>query len=666
MSRNSIKWTWPENPDQVNITLLPLSDPLCANNKCHAFAKAHKASQGRMSWASQFLYGEWVSWYYLAVLGTAMILYCCSLLRAVRMTRKVQSRDPAQTAPGQAQADLFDRAVALCRAFSYRRASGALGRYFGQHSLLVWLLIAVSFALSIVACFAQHPYYRESRGYGSPPLGVRAGLAGVAMTPITLALSGKYNLVTMLTGISYEKLNVLHRWAGYIYLFFGTVHTVPFLVNALASGGWKRVYYQIYYVGSYEYTGIAPFAVLVFLSTFSIPWIRRKRYEIFKHSHVLAALAFLGTMFWHAGNEGNSWYYLYVTVAIWVIQLYGRLQHKMGAFERRRNALAQVEVLENASDATKVMLLSVSVADAIEWSPGQHVFLRFPSLGLIENHPLTIASLPKMTGKNEMRFIIRPYDGLTGRLYRFVVDNAGDKNPKPVEQSVSAGVVKARAALPMLFDGPYGGIPQSRSLHQRFDRAILVCGGGGISTGLPWLKHFAAHMTDYEKTCKLQTVVFIWCIRRASMLAWCQDEITRLSQQGTSDIRIRVYVTGGVGKGQIDGLPEVANVSGRTSDEQQAGQEIGLSLDDKTEARSAMRHDSMGEFTPRNKLQTHYGRPNLDDVLDKTSSGRRNLIIGCGPESMKIDLSNAAARLQSRVHRNLTAEVALHTETFGW
>ena len=40
--------------------------------------------------------------------------------------------------------------------------------------------------------------------------------------------------------------------------------------------------------------------------------------------------------------------------------------------------------------------------------------------------------------------------------------------------------------------------------------------------------------------------------------------------------------------------------------------------------------------------------------------------IVCGPESLKIDASNACASAQRKVLKGEVEEVALHTETFGW
>jgi predicted ferric reductase len=146
--------------------------------------------------------------------------------------------------------------VAITRSITYRRASGRIADFKKLPSLGLAILVLASCLFAVLICFVQHPYYRQNRGYGSPPLGVRAGLAGTAMTPIVVALSGKYNLVTLLTGISHEKLNFLHRWCGIIYLFFGIVHTIPFLINNYRSGGPKRLYYQFYYHGKQMYCNL--------------------------------------------------------------------------------------------------------------------------------------------------------------------------------------------------------------------------------------------------------------------------------------------------------------------------------------------------------------------------------------------------------------------------
>src|ERR1700761_859128 len=48
--------------------------------------------------------------------------------------------------------------------------------------------------------------------------GVRAGWLAIAQMPILILLIAKLNWITLFTGVSYERLNVLHRWASYIMM----------------------------------------------------------------------------------------------------------------------------------------------------------------------------------------------------------------------------------------------------------------------------------------------------------------------------------------------------------------------------------------------------------------------------------------------------------------
>ena len=236
----AINYVWPET--NVNITDLPLHDPLCANDTCLAFAAAGEASQTLISWTSQFNYGYYVCFFWGIILGALVLVNSANRLHYFHTSRSARYFIDDKPTTGE-------KLVAFGRSITYRRASGRIADFKKLPSMGLAILVLISCLFAVLICFVQHPYYRQNRGYGSPPLGVRAGLAGTAMTPIVVALSGKYNLVTLLTGISHEKLNFLHRWCGIIYLFFGIVHTVPFLINDYRSGGPKRLYYQFYYEG---------------------------------------------------------------------------------------------------------------------------------------------------------------------------------------------------------------------------------------------------------------------------------------------------------------------------------------------------------------------------------------------------------------------------------
>lgn len=126
-------------------------------------------------------------------------------------------------------------------------------------SLGVCLFISLGVLFFTIATFVQRPYYRAREGYGSPPLAIRSGMMAVALTPIIVALSGKYNAVTLITGISHERLNVLHRYIGYAYLVLSIIHTVPFIVKPLQDGGYEALHQVFYEPGSFEVSGRSHF-----------------------------------------------------------------------------------------------------------------------------------------------------------------------------------------------------------------------------------------------------------------------------------------------------------------------------------------------------------------------------------------------------------------------
>lgn len=232
------------HPPPSTIASLPLSDPRCNNDSCVAFYTAHNASQAEVSYAYQYYYGHFCTYYYLAIIVVFMVIYCYLLLHDSRLRR---NKGPASSKP-----DITDKSWAVVRSVTYRRFKGPLSDRFGLPSFGILLLLFSTILFVVVATFAITPYYRLHRGFGSPPLAVRTGLMATACTPILVALAGKANIITYLTGIGHEQLNVIHRWVGWIVLALSIVHTVPFLVAPLNDGGYAALKAQFYKPGAYE------------------------------------------------------------------------------------------------------------------------------------------------------------------------------------------------------------------------------------------------------------------------------------------------------------------------------------------------------------------------------------------------------------------------------
>ena len=217
----------------VNTTSLPLGNPMCNSDTCSAYKAAHAASQAQISWASQFLYGHYTTYYYCIFIFMFGLMY---------LSRRLNS---GYVVYPERKTTITQKMKAVGRSLTYRKLR--IGMSFG---VAAFIGLAVLFVT--IMTFAQRSYYRLHRGFGSPPLAVRTGLMAVALTPIIVALSGKYNLVTLITGISHERLNVFHRYAGYMCLGLSVVHTIPFIVAPLKDGGYAGLHTQFYQPGGYE------------------------------------------------------------------------------------------------------------------------------------------------------------------------------------------------------------------------------------------------------------------------------------------------------------------------------------------------------------------------------------------------------------------------------
>lgn len=374
-------------------------------------------------------------------------------------------------------------------------------------SLGAVLIVSVAMAFVTLYCFIPQPLYYQSIRFGSPPVAIRAGMLAVAMMPWIVALSMKANMVAMLTGIGHERLNVLHRWGGYICLFLSLVHTIPFYITPVWDHGAQAVF-KSYFPGQYYVygTGVAALVPLVFLCVHSLPILRRKMYEVFVALHVPVAIVYLGMLFWHCHKYLTSWNYLFATLAIWVTSYCIRLFYLNWTNPRRLSWLigeeAAITVLpENA--------VKVTIPTQVKWRPGQYVYLRMPGISVFENHPFTIASLcsedfPSDYGEQyrDMTLVFRPFGGFT----RKVLNAAMERGPYKTYRA--------------FIDGPYGGMQRDLAA---FDTVVLFAGGSGITAIVSQLLDLIKKMRDGKAVTK--SVHVIWALKRPETLEWFKEEL---------------------------------------------------------------------------------------------------------------------------------------------
>ncbi|KEY65726.1 hypothetical protein S7711_05556 [Stachybotrys chartarum IBT 7711] len=427
---------------------------------------------------------------------------------------------------------LVNDTLALFRWVFYRPLPDLVWRKhritFSSLSVLACAFMAIVFAC--LFCFLQQPLYWQSIQFGSPPVSIRSGMIAVALTPWIVATSMKANIMSALTGIGPERLNVFHRWLGYLCLFLSLVHTIPFYVQPVWDDGGMEVFQRLFAGGSglIYGTGIACLVPLLWLCVASLPWIRRVAYEVFVQLHAPVAVVYIGLLFWHTQNYLMSWGYLWATVAIWVV-CYSMRFFNLNWIKPWRMAFMvgdEAAVTLLAENAVKV-----TVPTQMRWKPGQYVYLRMPGISLFDNHPFTISSLcsedfPSEYGEQyrDCTLVFKPYGGFT----RKVLNTAIEKGPFHTYRA--------------FLDGPYGGMRRDLAA---FDTCILIAGGSGVTALMSQLLNLIKRMRDGKAITR--KVVVVWALKRLEAMDWFREELRICRDSAPPEsVTCKFFVTGAV------------------------------------------------------------------------------------------------------------------------
>lgn len=382
--------------------------------------------------------------------------------------------------------------------------------HFVFPSLSIVALVVVAFLFVTLYCFLTKPLYFSSIDLGSPPLAIRAGMIALAMVPWIVALGIKPNFISMVIGISHERLNVIHRWLAYLCLFMALVHTIPFYITPVWEGDTYYIYQKLFIPNGYHLyiygNGWGTLVPLIVLCVHSVSFLREKAYEFFAYLHGPISAVFLGMLIWHCKNLLQSWNYMYASIVVWFVSYCVRGFYLNWFLPYRLSWLIGEESSVTILPGNAV---KVTIPTQMRWRPGQFVYLRMPGISALENHPFTIASLcsddfPSNYGPEfrDMVLIFKPFEGFTKK----VLQTARRKGPYKIYRS--------------LLDGPYGGMQRELAA---FDDVVFFAGGSGITAIASQLLNLIKRMRDGNAVTK--TVRVVWALRHPEMMGWFKEEL---------------------------------------------------------------------------------------------------------------------------------------------
>jgi predicted ferric reductase len=487
----------------------------------------------------------------------------------------------------------------------------------GKASLVVGNIIVL-----VVLCFVGFPNTQDRTQLEN--IGYRTGFVSIAQLPLLFLLAGKNNIIGFLTGLSYERINWLHRWAARCLLLTTTIHFGYWLQDWWPYGNFVSTKIR---TDPLTTRGVIAWAFLLWMVISSVAPIRRMNYEFFVIQHLISFAVFIGFVYIHTPAEVHI--YIWIPVGLFFFDRTVRaafiLYTNISFFhpkQRREGSMklwaCKAEFAPLPHNTTRITLLNPPMT----WQPGQHVFVSCHSVVPLQSHPFTISSIPE---DGKMEFFIKAEKGGTKRFFK----HAEKRHSLPT----SSEPAQMRSVA---IEGPYGRI---RPLRQ-FDSVVLFAGSTGATFTMPLLRDIVAGWRDARDSSKgswlrprgvvTRHIRFVWVVKSRGQLGWFAaqlsnvvSDVERLRAEGlTVDVDMSVYCT--CDEEFTDQHQSLLSAFRSTSKAVQAG--YGTDKDVTTGQDSAV--DEKEQLKMKDKAQ--YGVREIEN-LDSTKDDDEETGMSCGP-----------------------------------
>ncbi|KIJ12652.1 hypothetical protein PAXINDRAFT_14571 [Paxillus involutus ATCC 200175] len=486
----------------------------------------------------------------------------------------------------------------------------------------------------------------------------RTGTLASSQFPLITALGTKNNLVSFVTGISYDRLNYIHRMVTRVVFVLLWVHGGSEIVH--------KSHFKQQLTETWLLCGIVALVALSILCIISLRPIRAGAYEFFFYAHFALVTIFLVCAYIH-DQENEYGYWIYPCFAIWGVDRLLRVvrlivfNHSYFGFRSGSTMDATAELLSE-----DFVRLRFHRPPHFHWTPGQTAYLIMPSVSRLpfEAHPFTIASFDSdlfssveeekySKDKSNQRSLAKHALGSSTPFWKeivFFINVRGGFTARLKEAALAGRKVK------VFVDGPYGLSPNLGS----YDTSVLIAGGSGVSYTLPTLLDIIEKVREGKSNCR--RVVFIWAIRDANHIHWIDDTLIRALQLAppSLSVSIRIHVTGV--PVTTASLPRLEDHSEQTGDDPNPDiveHEDGMAMAKNKDVLHAME-----------AVKIENGRPNLPAMLREEvecATGRMSVSV-CGSQGIARSVRHALRFPVSSPLNVLQGgpSVTLHVESFGY
>ncbi|KAI0841464.1 ferric reductase like transmembrane component-domain-containing protein [Hypoxylon sp. FL0890] len=594
-------------------------------------------------------------WYFIA----AAVALCLAIrivnfvLNWSRLRRSRVHSVQFPTKPTNLFSQLWATSTAICRELSYpqlyvpiRGLSWMTPPPMGRILILLvyWAIIVY---MMVKGALIRDRMFLERVGY-------RNAWVTLTQVPFLYLLASRTNVIALITGTSYERLNWLHRWVARTMFVTATVHGWYFWTSLVKS---DMLSMSLSQMPTTRY-GLVSWGILLWMTITSFKPFRSMAYEVFVIQHILSAILFLWTVYRHIPKYAK--YNIWFAVAALCFDRVFRLGLLFWQNIKLRPGRACCEGGQWIGHQTQLSPIGKSmtvltIKDVrFKWKTGQHLYLWLPRVAPFEAHPYTIASAHQMPGTcicNSIQLVVRCHTGFSKRLNEFArkLEASGEK------QTVTALVV-----------GPYGHSPQWNA----FETLVLISASTGASYTLPILEG----VLRSKKKSLIKRVDFLLAARQGEEVGFYHKRLHEAIEKAKSvgvELTVHIAVTG---NGQLETLPAVSLVSSSadsTSHEKKEVEEVQASASAEGVVQPLMGHihKRLSSISSDSHIRHSASRPDVAGFIRSAveATGGETGVVVCGGQSLvaKVRMSVAKLSDERAVHKGTGAQgIFLHVEEY--
>ncbi|KAM0426909.1 hypothetical protein ACHAPT_007807 [Fusarium lateritium] len=490
--------------------------------------------------------------------------------------------------------------------------------------LTIWSFVGMTYRTWVTPVKDMPNTYNTRTTLG--PWSDRIGILAYALTPLSILLSSRESILSLITGVPYQSFNFLHRWSGYIIFVQSALHTIAWCIVEI------RLYQPQPSVGiewvvqTYIVWGIVAMILLTLLVLGSTPWgIRMTGYEFFRKSHYVLAMVYIGACWAHWKALKC---FLLPALLLWFVDrgfrfLRSAYLHYHHLPSGNMGFQASQAVITRFPDPENGDILRLDLENNQDpWQVGQHYYLCFTESSIWQSHPFTPLNAPIVEkGVVKHSYIMRAKKGETKKVAELAA--------KKLESF-------EKATTSVILTGAYG---EETMDEVAYDTNIMcVAGGTGIAYALPVLLELARSPVSRDRKIEL-----VWAIRHAADAEWVHEEMELLRQARKAlNLKIRVYATRDAGSGP---LPREKDDKATTDGAMQVGSSSSSDVDEDCACGTEVPVAKIGHGTVDE--DRHPNLPKLVKDFVSTTVRGPTTVFASGPGGMISDLRTIVAGCNS-------------------